>query len=163
MTDTEQKSCATCGFLAVKDANSHGLESASASFRENGTVEKRADNQPLHQTVPLCFVRARDLKEYIGSKQAEQIRSRLNAAIECDEHVPWLQGYSPKEHREMLINDKLLSYERDRDLSARRWQEEQAAKQEERDRRRDTMHMIQLAIMVVSMLVSAIIAYFGRK
>jgi hypothetical protein len=84
----------------------------------------------LYDPSPYCFVRAWPLndeatnggKNSVGPQQFLQVIQRER---ECRQFVPWQQGYSPKEHREMQREELLMNWQAEQRDTDRRWQQEQ--------------------------------------
>ena len=125
--------CADCGFLAFRNPDTHDLEEVGEETRKTGGFRvfqrEREGARPFYVTTgPRCFVMRHDLPAEV-KEAAEQIpqESRDYTAINlpvlqrervCDGWCRWNQGFSPKEHKEMLLNLEgriLESRERQRD------------------------------------------------
>jgi hypothetical protein len=123
--------CSDCGFLAVRDNHqSYQLVEVIQEWREQGGFP--SDRYPIG---PVCFVRAADLLAEIRKSaesspepRSQQVLHVINKQRECLKSEPWNQGFSPREHQQM-VNDRLLQEE----ISQRRkddlaWQAEQREK-----------------------------------
>ncbi len=121
--------CADCGYLAVRNAESFRLEEAIAEYRESGFSYL---GEPyigiLLEGSPLCFARSFDLTKEIayefakGGKSAADftgIRKSVQHCIkeglvkerDCAQYTKWQQGFTPKEHREMMDRERRQEWE----------------------------------------------------
>ena len=110
------KKCADCGFLAVRRPLPNKFEEADELFRES-MVSRKGQSR-----FPECFVMASDLRQEVieldtEAKRASMIMVLQKDRSDCPEWTPWHQGFSPKEHREMLNSRDL---ERLEDMRATR-------------------------------------------
>ena len=159
-----QCKCIDCGFLAYRRTIS--LEFSSIS--DLAEVERGEDGISILSSPPnhpICFVRAFNLQseyklEPLDNETEQQFKSRffyqsgidsqkllqsVNKPRECEHFVKWQQGFTPKEHQEILD---------------REWQLEQEKKRKKSDR---TWHFIELAItLVVGAIIALIAAYIGK-
>ena len=104
--------CSECGFLAVRNTESHELEEADETFREKGIIPLtgHAEGRPRsrHEPLPLCFARCHDLQEEFKNVPGEDkaVPGGVHRVIikerQCDAFTEWQQGFTPKEHREMI-------------------------------------------------------------
>jgi hypothetical protein len=92
--------CADCGFLAVRNIYSRGLEEAEKTFRDTGAQPTTV----THNTDGTLII------------------------IGCDEFTEWQQGSSPKEHREMMDRKEMLKWQADREDADKKWREQQEQK-----------------------------------
>jgi Flp pilus assembly protein TadB len=106
----------------------------------------------------------RKLIENIESQttwKPEKTLSVLNEERQCDTFVQWQQGFTPKEHRDMLDRMLVLEREERRDRELRDWQERQEAKAEERHKEQlgetRRMHRRELLVLGVGVTVAIII------
>ncbi len=98
--------CIECGYLTYR-------REATGEFKE---VERSGSGtlpQPFPYVFPLCFVRSIDLQsEYklkdqgstkeFHDRQKQEISEVVSKPRECNDFTKWQQGFTPKEHREML-------------------------------------------------------------
>jgi len=106
--------CSECGFLAVRNTKSRQLEETEQDIRETGVIERLFDDsERVHEIgsgypryePPLCFIGAIDLRTETGKYgegTQERIKSAINEERECGSFTQWQQGFTPKEHREMI-------------------------------------------------------------
>jgi hypothetical protein len=117
MGETSMRKCANCGYLSVRNKADYSLGEATIDFREKGKVpiaydDKGCNPHALHEAIPLCFAR----QAYLASK-AKEIEDRNNPVKEvkaiiqeendCKEFTDWQQGFTPKEHREMMAREEM--------------------------------------------------------
>jgi hypothetical protein len=113
--------CGDCGFLALRDAQTRELVETEAGMRKSWHLPVLPDMVPKYENAPLCFAMAADLKaESEGPGGTFPIDGILLIERNCGKFTPWVQGFTPREHREMIESQE--SKERDR-----QWQAEQKA------------------------------------
>lgn len=147
--------CADCGFLALREVQTGAILEAVYRLRTEWINERElALGRVRHERTPCCYRQALDFKAEVKAamagqlpevKQEKVVLPIIQAERECDKFTPWLEDHTPKEHYEMLVNDRLQreledrrERERDRDQkfqldmksSEQKWQ------QEEHDRNR---------------------------
>jgi hypothetical protein len=107
--------CAECGFLATRRLWSHELVEAAAPYRDEGQQPTDPQNRNFYscELVPVCAVQRRNFVErllrqgrttQIGQDELtrEEVRAALLEEYDCAQWTVWHQGFTPKEHREML-------------------------------------------------------------
>jgi hypothetical protein len=103
---------------------------ADEFFRANGRLEMvgtgfRADYPPK------CFVNATDfeyecLERTTGENTPEQtLLMVIKRDRECSQYRDWVQGFTPKEHREMIDAERLRQWQAKREDADREWRERQ--------------------------------------
>ncbi len=123
--------CAECGFLAIRNTESRELEEAEEIFREKGVVPTTGylEGQPTsrHEPLPLCFAQVCDLKaefkkaDKMGSPGYVALDSVIHMERDCSDFTPWQQGFTPKEHREMLDRQEWRDWQERQRKADRRW------------------------------------------
>lgn len=116
--------CSECGFLAARNIYTRGLDEVEEEFRQNGVppvgvLGGKEIGYPIQRQQPLCFIREYDLLDSFrkGTKNGGATQSFLaviNEDRRCDPFTKWQQGFTPKEHREMIDRQEW-----------RNWQEKQ--------------------------------------
>src|SRR6266404_7521708 len=89
--------CANCGFLATRDKETRVLEETEKRTRDTG----RVPSDDRHEEIPVCFAQVISIQEEARGK-SDQILPVLQKERECNNFAPWIQGFTPKEHKEML-------------------------------------------------------------
>ena len=56
---------------------------------------------------PLCLVRSKDFPQFEGAQQAT-IQMKINETNQCEYPTEWKQGFSPKEHLEMMQSAAMI-------------------------------------------------------
>jgi hypothetical protein len=110
--------CTDCGFLCVlKIANSEELTAVPKGVRENW-AEPQGSLRGFwsgNATAGVCFVQALPEEEMrqarTGLKESEHI---VNRDRECASFMRWQQGFSPKEHLELLQIKKQSEFQEER-------------------------------------------------
>jgi hypothetical protein len=145
--------CADCGFVALRRIESAALVEADSQYRESGypIQPMRAVTQESSVAdYPVCFLRKWPLQEEIIDSQGIPVGSITEATVDvltrqrpCDGFTEWQQGFSPKEHREMLDRKWLMDREDRRDKEAREFQRQ--------------LHREQLGIMGFGLMAATIL------
>lgn len=119
--------CIDCGYLAARHHETRLLEEVEEIYRNTGTSPnttvgyKHDIGIPIYEE-PICFMRFCDLKaEY---RMTKDLLSILRKDRECDS-TDWKQGFTPKEHREMMDREKMLKWQAEREESDRKWRSAQ--------------------------------------
>jgi len=149
---------------------------ASDMYRQLGDVPFRNWQQLSY--IPLCFVRAYNLREELaevdlhGTQMAdggrpeagwtEQLLTVIAGERECEPLTEWQQGFSPKEHREMLDRDNMLRWQRDREESASAFQAREAAENRKWRFRKFLVAVIGVGIVITASLAAAFIERGGQ-
>jgi hypothetical protein len=128
--------CADCGFLSVRNKETRVLEEGEFETRQSGDI------RTFHYDyLPTCFVIAFNLAKEIGElKQLpkyEEKRDGMGGVIwpqysdinreaiqrerDCRSFIQWQQGFTPKEHREMMDREWMLKREEERRRNDRKW------------------------------------------
>lgn len=128
--------CANCGFLALRKFEVEGLLEADANYRETG--ERKPVEAP-HWNVPICFMRAADLRgerehpprmgvviyeedPYKGwPSEGEQNLAVITQERVCDSFTEWQQGFTPKEHREIMDRREWREWQERQRRDDKRW------------------------------------------
>ena len=133
--------CASCGFLALRNTRERTWLECEDKYRISAQVaEWRWDDDRLDEDtfLPSCFAGVPDLaidlydalkKEPTAITTAweeskwkrETMLGILNKGRYCSEFTPWIRGFSPKEHREMMDRDKMLRWQREESNANRRY------------------------------------------
>ena len=88
------------------------MEETEKSFREKSVVPHAGylEGQPTyrHESFPLCFAQVCDLTaeftkaDKLGSPNLVALDFVIHEEKECKAFTKWQQGFTPKEHREMI-------------------------------------------------------------
>ena len=129
-----------------------------------------------YRSLPICFARAarldkevagvteefeqripeqtarEHLERYENVAQPKEVATVVSRDRQCDEFTEWHQGFSPKEHREMLDRKLIVDREDERDKESRGWQ---AA--ENRSNRR--WRFAEFVVAVLAVAVVLIVAF----
>lgn len=109
--------CSKCGFLSIWLSDKRSFEEAYQDFRSGRHFK---DNYSFNTTIPACFVQKANLAyEYdtdesisTVSRFGDKVRTILEKPRNCDGYTPWMQGFHPKEHKEMLLNEQIVEAQR---------------------------------------------------
>ena len=110
--------CADCGFLALRRNSDHVLIEAEVRVRENGFIGQ----QDRYDPTPVCFAQAYHLHEEMkGAQGKATLLAVVGRERECNEFTPWVQGYSPKDHRDMLNQQVFLNWQKEQRREDQKW------------------------------------------
>lgn len=166
MADPQMVKCADCGFLTFRNYQTREFVEAELELREKGVITPSHGQVPSLSDYPLCFANAVQLPpEYAaitnGELEAPQPDAEAYASIthhgesSADEHIlrwrvmhrqrvcnaftPWQQGFTPKEHREMVDRQWMIDREDRRDKEMR-------DREDRRDREAKSRHRNELVV-----------------
>lgn len=120
--------CAECGFLALRNRVSRELVEVEGPLRQSANAPMpRTPTEPreLYERTPLCFARARQLQDEVSNDDRHELLRVFQRDRDCPSFTTWQQGFTPKEHRDMLDRQWLLEREERRDKEQRQWQTRQ--------------------------------------
>jgi hypothetical protein len=116
----ENVKCADCGYLAVRHFQTRQLLDAEDTFRTNGTIPQVQLDLRTHCWIyddwPVCFANEISFREAseIGRVSDSETRTRaIHKERNCNSFTPWKQGFTPKEHEEMIQQNALLEWQRE--------------------------------------------------
>lgn len=142
--------CKDCGFLSLVRRENGELASANASYCTEGFQAYQRDEV---FPVPNCYVREHAI--HLEPLEAEGIYVKLVGEMpglislenkegadvtdlvilknigrerQCEKFTNWLQGFSPKEHMEMLDKQFIMEREDRRDKDQKEWLERQGSR-----------------------------------
>jgi hypothetical protein len=104
--------CDGCGFLSMRRRSDRALCEVEGPIRQTGEVplEASSPSSNLYEDAPVCYARAADLaKELRGTRPADRL-AVIQKDRDCASFTPWQQGFSPKEHREMIDSAALREW-----------------------------------------------------
>jgi len=113
--------CSECGYLAVRARTSRELREAEGEYRKRGL------RIAISEHIPICFAQVRDFREeIIKEKGASDLDSVdvipfVSQEIDCNSFTKWIQGLTPKEHREMLDRQEWRDWQERQRKSDRYW------------------------------------------
>ena len=137
------KTCKNCGFLALRDKHTRELGEADEGYRE--LLDLRSGPSPF----PVCFVSAVNLRFEIDAPTQEAIMEVIvfKDRSDCPGWTPWQQGFTPKEHREMLDRKE-----------EREWNRALVETLEDTRARREGLHLLVTVIVAGILLFIATLA-----
>ena len=128
--------CADCGFLSLRNQYTGTLDEAPEGFRADGAAPSLRDRQAKGvqsilgdmgymfpwEDVPICFARAFPLVDEVRWDQGNVIPEAVKEAVEKPRKCPpagvklgftkWSQGFTPKEHRDIMDRERMLRWQR---------------------------------------------------
>lgn len=96
--------CVDCGFLAARNKETRQLHEVERSADGSIDYNQYGTGYMAIYDNPICFARAVNLPSQYGT---EPIRQVLERERDCKPFTKWQQGFTPKEHREMIDRDKM--------------------------------------------------------
>lgn len=149
--------CHECGFLAVRHEKSRELVEMELDYRNTGEAPREIDS-PKHPNIygygfPLCFKQAYSIGDEMKNEKGslgEKIRSVIQRDRVCEYFTVWRQGFTPREHQEMLDRERMKGWEMEREELDRKWRMELEEKRSKDEWRR-------YVFMAIMMIVAAIV------
>lgn len=126
--------CAGCGFLAVRHKQTRQLLDAELLLRERGYLLETdpVTGTTAYEPYPICFVQKLNFRIVVGNNPTEAILSAtVREPRECDGFTEWQQGFTPKEHLEMIQEKDRLAWQKEREDADREFQSQQVARAEQ--------------------------------
>jgi hypothetical protein len=128
--------CADCGFLAVRTKETRNLEEIELESRQSGILRVER-----YVYIPVCFAMVanfdeeynnlKQLPEYAEKQDAyggviwptykDLVKETLNVERDCQSFTKWHQGFTPREHQEMIDRQFEKEMENNRRKSERKW------------------------------------------
>lgn len=123
--------CVNCGFYSVRHVQTRELVDAELRSRQSGfmpTIAISANhNLPAYDEYSVCFVRQAGFMHEINRPCNEAAREKAaNDERDCRRFTTWIQGFSPKEHLEMIQEKDRLEWQAKQAQDQRDFQAEQA-------------------------------------
>jgi hypothetical protein len=123
--------CADCGYLTVRNRVDNSLGEAAIDYREKGAVAMGIDDKgmnlhSLQERLPLCFARQSYLENATSNikprdNPVQEVVAIIQRDIQCAEFTTWRQGFTPKEHREMIDRQFMMKMEEEHRKNDRKW------------------------------------------
>jgi hypothetical protein len=113
--------------LALLNATTRELIEADTRYRETGNVPRTVQIEGL----PVCFRRAIRFSDDVASHDVDEVLNAVQQKRDCNQYKAWEQGFSPRDHVEMIREDERRARENERDRVDREWREKQAALEHE--------------------------------
>jgi len=142
--------CADCGFLTLRDKETGLLVEVNDDYRVSGKVPEYILAYENFHNYPICFAMAYDLMPEVeraivhnkndDSKYAlDVITSERICPPKRKEigFVNYQQGFTPKEHREMIDRERQRA-------SDKRW------------------HLLEIVVIAIATIAAGVVGYFLR-
>lgn len=163
--------CSECGFLTLRDRKTGQLEEVIDDYRLSGETPNYVAYEGYHNW-PICFAMAIDLFTEVNraAEQQHLDKSRdwakyVLGVIDKDRECPpvgkalgfteYIQGFTPKEHREMLDRKQLLEWQVKREKDDKNFR-----KQENQSNRR--YRIAELVLVILTIIAILATAFIGR-
>ncbi|MFC1968596.1 hypothetical protein ACFLVX_04335 [Chloroflexota bacterium] len=129
--------CAECGFLTIRDITTGHLVEVDDAYRMEGRVREIGAYRG-YQKTPICFAMAWNLMPEVEQAAQKQSKDQSDdsekyvlRAIQKDRICPpegkelgftdYQQGFTPKEHREMLDRKEWRDWQERQRKEDKRW------------------------------------------
>jgi len=121
--------CSECGFLAARNIDTRNLDEVEEEFRRNGNppteiIAGKEIGYYRHKRYPICFVQKHNLLDSfkrISGEESTRFLTVIGEERQCELFIDWHQGYTPKEHQEMIDRERRDKFEADIRNSNKRW------------------------------------------
>jgi len=97
---------------------SRTLVEAESKVRNTGVIPPISTSgyEVPYERMPVCFVNAISFTKIFGRPPGESERlEEFTKERDCKSFTPWIQGHTPREHREMLISEASLKRQQEFD------------------------------------------------
>ncbi len=160
--------CVECGYLAFRKQGSRDLVEAEDAYRRSETRGSWLQGNHVFFPDPICFARAvhleREINNCRGWSPDEAHAGVVAEERTCSAYTPWQQGFSPKEHREMLVAQQMLEAQREQQQLDREWREHQAAEDRAWKSRETWYRRVEiLSVIVLAPLMAWLIPWLGQR
>lgn len=171
--------CTDCGFLGVRNCETREIVEVEANSRRNGGIAGFLVGQnqvkQVYEPYLICFRRAWPLRDEqlppdrgLDKTLSDSVLAVIQKPRECSSFTKWEQGYTPREHWEMIQEAERLKWqsqreavdkaERDRrDQEARDFQREQSNLSRRHQNRTLTVSVVAVAVAVLALLANTAI------
>jgi hypothetical protein len=143
--------CADCGFLGLRRRQDRAVLEAENEFRiwAMHPVRVEGNSGNVYESRPICCAQASYLAGELNGETTEELKRVIQHERDCKKFTPWKQGFTPKEHHEMI--DRQWEQERQdrRDREMMEFQAEQATLAHKR-------HMQSLAVALLAAILGGI-------
>lgn len=130
--------CVDCGYLARRNNETGHLDETGNTFRLRGEGAKHHQSgAQIHEGFLLCFAAAHDLYGETYGVVALKVVEAMNRERACEAFTPWRQGYTPREHQEMLDREREREWQAAQKRADREWTERQDEKAAARERQQE--------------------------
>lgn len=101
--------CQTCGMLAAKRVDNWALVEAPEDYRYERNIASGFNNVQTYQEIPVCFSRSESLRAECHNKNDEDAVLLVLAKdrSKCPGYTEWIQGFTPKEHYDMNVMERM--------------------------------------------------------
>lgn len=163
--------CAECGYLSLRLTKDRTIAEVEKLTRHDA-VNPSVLSTTVHDQYagsPFCFVNAFPLAEEIDRQDEKQsVQNRWKHVFwkerDCKESVEWRQGFTPREHKEIIEGEQLLEFQRGRDERQFTFQKEESEKNRTfqllLERNAEKRHVRELAVMGGIVTLALIISQF---
>lgn len=171
--------CADCGFLAIRNCQTRQLVEVELGVRKGASFPTEElppseqtgrynflgpETKPIYVHQPICFMveteAMRESQEVAEASERDKddadkhFQAFIAKPRVCESFTPWIQGLTPREHREMLDQRQLLTFQKEREDSDREWRRSQA--EQDHIWRRDEARWRRIELVVMGIIVTLV-------
>jgi len=160
--------CSECGFLALRDKTTGILVEVNDDYRVSGNIPGYISAYKEYHNYPICFAMAYDLmpeveeaaqKQSDGEDWNKYVLGIITRERDCTANrkttgfTKYQQGFTPKEHREMLDRERLLQWQEKREEEDRLFRMQEGGA----NRRYRIAELVLVFLTIVAILSAAFI------
>ena len=101
------------------------LVEAEEEYRTDAERPSSGGESGFYADYPLCFERKYNLRAEAQSDAPNDVLKVIQKDRDCDIRE-WNQGFTPKEHKQMLLDERQRAWQVEREEADRKWRESQA-------------------------------------
>jgi hypothetical protein len=131
--------CSECGFIAARIWRTREFIEIDDRKRDSGNIKDEFGGDL--ESIPACFVNRFNIKEEVEAARKaahdeptrnsigelippywpNYVKEVLNRERACEYFIKWQQGFTPKEHREMMDRERMQKWQMEREEADRKW------------------------------------------
>lgn len=119
----ENVKCIDCGNVCLRNVATRELVEVESDIRQTGDIPPTT-----YINVLICFVRAFQLHDELQQEQGvfkNKFLNVINKNRKCPKFIAWQQGFTPKEHQEMIYTEEMRKQDAAERERVRAFQSEQ--------------------------------------
>ena len=98
--------CSECGFLALRNRHTRLLVEVEIDMRTSGYFPAPIETggKELYDRIPRCVAGVKEFYERRGL-DGKQFLEVISQERDCEHFYEWRQGFTPKEHMDMWMQE----------------------------------------------------------